>query len=85
MTAAGELGRKCQNIIKRSTKKFLVRFGAILVALMVTGTGLIPLVFKRDIFYSNWRGTLVFGPLAVLIGLFFLYLIVFKWEKLEKM
>ena len=71
--------------MKKNTKKLFVRFGAILVALMIIGAGLIPLAFKGDLFYSNWRGALVFAPLAVLVGIFFLFLIVFKWEKLQKM
>ena len=72
-------------IVKRNTKKLFVRFGAILVALVIIGTGLIPVALKRDFFYSNWWGGLVFAPLAVLIGIFLLYLIVFKWEKIEKL
>ena len=83
--SAGEFSVKCPKMMKKSTKQFFVRFGAILVALMITGTGSIPLVFKRDLFYSNWRGALVFAPFAVIIGIFFLYLILFKWEKLDKM
>ena len=71
--------------MKRNAKKLFARIGAILVALMIIGTGSIPLLLKGNLFYSNWRGALVFAPLAVLVGIFLLYLILFKWDKLEKM
>ena len=54
-----------------------------MVALMVVGTGLIPLLLKNDLFYLNWWGGLVFAPFAVLVGIFLLYLILFKYEKLN--
>lgn len=76
---------KCQDIMKKNTTKNFIRFGFIVVAFMVIGTGVIPLVVKKDLFYSNWWGGLVFAPLAVLVGCFFLYLIIFKWKKIEKM
>ncbi|CAB5081491.1 hypothetical protein D3OALGB2SA_642 [Olavius algarvensis associated proteobacterium Delta 3] len=50
---------------------------------MVVGTGLIPLLLKNDLFYLNWWGGLVFAPFAVLVGIFLLYLILFKYEKLN--
>ncbi len=65
-------------------KKKFIRFGLVVVALMVIGTGLIPLL-KGDLFYSNWWGGLVFAPVAVLTGLFFLYLVIFKFEKINKL
>ena len=72
-------------MIKKSSKKRVVRSGAILIALTLIGTGLISVMLKRDLFYSNWWGGLVFAPLTMLAGIFLLYLVVFKWEKLEKM
>ncbi len=71
--------------MKLYTNKRIVRIGAILVALIIMGTGLITLVMERDLFYSNWWGGLVFAPLTLLTGIFFLCLIVFKWKKLMKM
>jgi len=71
--------------MKTKAKKLFIRSGLILVALMVIGTGLVPLALKKDLFYSNWWGGLVFAPLTVLVGIFFLYLVLFKYEKIEKM
>lgn len=76
---------KCQLKMKTKAKRLFIRSGLILVALMVIGTGLVPLALKGDLFYSNWWGGLVFAPLAVLGGIFFLYLVLFKYEKIEKM
>ena len=76
---------KCQIIMKASSKKLFIRSGLILTAFVMIGMALIPLVFKGDLFYSNWWGGLVFAPLALIIGVFFLYLVLFKYEKIEKM
>jgi hypothetical protein len=69
----------------KNTKKLFVRSGLALVALMIIGTGLIPLVLKKNSFYLNWWGGLVFAPLAVIVGIFFLYIVIFKYEKVNKM
>ena len=74
-----------QDILKKKSKKLFIRSGLVLVALVIIGTGLIPLIFKGNLFYSNWWGGLVFAPLAVLIGIFFLYIVLFKYEKVNKM
>jgi hypothetical protein len=71
--------------MKTSSKKLFIRSGLILAAFVMIGTGLIPLILKGDLFYSNWWGGLVFAPLALIIGVFFLYLVLFKFEKIEKM
>lgn len=71
--------------MKKKSKKIFIRSGLILVALMIIGTGLIPLTLKGDLFYSNWWSGLVFAPLAVLLGVFFLYIVLFKYEKIDRM
>jgi hypothetical protein len=71
--------------MKKNTKKQFERSGLVLVALMIIGTGLIPMVSKGNLFYSNWWGGLVFAPLAVLVGIFFLYIVIFKYKKISKM
>jgi hypothetical protein len=53
--------------------------------LMIIGTGLIPLVLNKNLFYLNWWGGLIFAPLAVIVGIFFLYIVIFKYEKVNKM
>ena len=65
-------------------KKILIRTGLIVVALTVIGTGLIPLLSKGEMFYKNWWGGLVFVPLVLIVGGFFLYLVIFKYENLNK-
>jgi hypothetical protein len=69
----------------KNTKKLFVRSGLALVALMIIGTGLIPLVLNKNLFYLNWWGGLIFAPLAVIVGIFFLYIVIFKYEKVNKM
>jgi hypothetical protein len=69
----------------KNTKKLFVRSGLALVALMIIGTGLIPLVLNKNLFYLNWWGGLIFAPLAVIVGIFFLYIVILKYEKVNKM
>ena len=69
----------------KKSKKLFIRFGLVLVALMGIGSGLITLILKDSLFYSNWWGGLVFAPLAVLVGIFFLYIVLFKFDKVNKM
>jgi len=73
------------NKMKKKHGKILIRSGMFLVSFIVIGTGLIPLLTQKDLFYSNWWGGLVFAPITVIAGVFLLYLILFKWEKIDKM
>jgi hypothetical protein len=70
--------------MKKRAKKIYQGF-AILIALTVIATGLSPILSKGGMFYSNWRGVFVFAPIAVIVGLFLLYLAIFKWNKMLKM
>jgi hypothetical protein len=71
--------------MKKNNKKILIRAGMILVALVIVGTGFVPLFTNKELFYLNWWGGLVFAPITIIAGAFFLYLILFKWDKIEKM
>ena len=51
-----------------------------LISLTVILLGAAPL-FRGDFFYSNYWGGLVFGPLAILIGLCGVCVAVFRWRK----
>jgi uncharacterized membrane protein YcjF (UPF0283 family) len=62
---------------------FLQSFAA-LIALAVIATGIRPLL-KGDYFYKNWWGGLVFGPVTVIGGLLLLYVVIFRWKKMNKM
>jgi uncharacterized membrane protein YcjF (UPF0283 family) len=69
---------------KAKPKRLWVQGFAILIALAVIATGIRPFL-KGDLFYKNWWGGLVFGPITIMAGLLFLYIVVFKWENLRKM
>ena len=69
---------------KNSAKKRFIRSGLVFIALMTIVTGLMPLILKGDLFYTNWWGGLVFTPLVVLVGTFFLYIVLFKYDKVNK-
>ncbi len=71
--------------MKKNSKKLFIRIGIVLVSITLIGTGLIPLILKNDLFYSNWWGGLVFAPITVFAGFFLLYLVLFKYEKIDKM
>ncbi len=77
---------KCMNnkMIRNRYKKLWLQSFAGLVALAVIATGITPLL-KGGLFYKNWWGGLVFGPITIIGGLLFLYVVIFKWEKLKKM
>ena len=70
--------------MNRRNKKTFIRSGFILGAVAVICTGILPLLSKEDLFYSNWWGGLVFAPLTLMVGCFLLYLVIFKWEIIEK-
>jgi len=69
--------------MKKRAKRIYQGF-AILIALAVITTGLRLLLFKGHMFYNNWWGGLVFSPLTIVVGLFLLYLVIFKWDKMLK-
>lgn len=71
---------KMKKIAKRIYQGF-----AILISLTLITTGLSPILFEGRTFYLNWKGATVFAPIAVIIGLFLLYLVIFKWDKMLKM
>ena len=53
----------------------------VLVALSLIVAGARPLLIG-GLFYSNYWGGPVFGPLAIAVGVFCLYLAAFRWRKL---
>ncbi|MBU2578211.1 hypothetical protein KKA69_05310 [Patescibacteria group bacterium] len=68
----------------KKTKRIYQGF-AVLISFAVIATGIRPLIIKNDMFYNNWWGGLVFAPLTIIVGLFLLYLVIFKWDKIMKM
>ncbi len=58
---------------------------AVLISLAVIATGIRSLFGEGDMHYQNSWGELVFAPVTIIVGFFFLYLVLFKWDKLLKM
>jgi hypothetical protein len=54
-----------------------------LVALSLILAGVLALL-RGDLFYSSYWGGPVFAPLATAIGVFCLYLSLFRWRKLAQ-
>jgi len=48
--------------MRTKSKNRFIRFGLILIALIIIGTGLAPLALEENLFYSNWWSGLVFAP-----------------------
>jgi len=59
---------------------FLYRVVAVVAGLVIIGFGVRPLLHGGDLFGTNWFGELVFGPLAILLGLIVVCFALFKPE-----
>lgn len=59
---------------------FLYRVVAVVAGLAIIGFGVGPLLRSSDLFGTNWFGELVFGPLAILLGLIVVGFALFKPE-----
>ncbi|MCJ7500339.1 hypothetical protein MUP29_08795 [bacterium] len=68
----------------KKEKGKLVRGTLVLVALALIATGLRSFFLNSDLFYSNWWGGLVFAPFTLVVGVLFLYLLIFKWDKFKE-
>jgi hypothetical protein len=58
----------------------LYRVVAVVAGLAIIGFGVGPLLRGGDLFGTNWFGELVFGPLAILLGLIVVGFALFKPE-----
>lgn len=59
---------------------FLFRIIAVVAGLAIIGFGAAPLLQRGDLFSTNWFGELVFGPLAIVLGLMVVVFALFKPE-----
>jgi hypothetical protein len=59
---------------------FLYRIVAVFAGLAIIGFGAGPLLRSGDLFGTNWFGELVFGPLAIALGLIVVGFALFKPE-----
>jgi hypothetical protein len=55
----------------------------VLLALCIIFLG-IGALLKGDLVYRNYWGGAVFAPMAIAIGLFILYVVLFRWRKLSQ-
>ena len=70
--------RLTKNKIAIVIRLFLSLFCVVLIAQGISS------VYLGQFSYRNYWGGLVFGPFAILFGLLLLYLLVFRWKKLEE-
>ena len=56
------------------------RVVAVVAGLAIIGFGVGPLVHGGDLFGTNWFGELVFGPVAIVLGLIVVGFALFKPE-----
>lgn len=61
-------------------KSPLHRAVALLVGLSCVGLGLGPILYRHDLFYTNWFNQLMFAPLAVFFGVLIILFALFKPE-----
>lgn len=66
-------------------RQTVARFGLILVGLMMISSGLGPLLQGRFFYYSLKIPSAgpVFSPIAIILGLFVIFLAVFHWGNLQ--
>jgi hypothetical protein len=65
----------------RSERLGRVVFALVSLSLILLG---VRVLLKDGLFYSNYWGGPVFAPLAIAIGIFCCYLVVFRWRKLAE-
>lgn len=70
-------------MLTKKTKDRIARIFAILMCLVLTAQGIVS-IYKSEWSYRNYWGGLVFGPIAILIGILLIYLLLFRWDKLQK-
>lgn len=64
-------------------KSWFLRLGMILVAVPFL-TPALGAVLRHRLFYQNHWGGPVFVPVLLFVGLFVLYLVIFRWKDLRQ-
>lgn len=62
----------------------LARVSAVCASLLIILTGIAALL-RGNLVYSNYWGVVVFAPFAILLGVFVLWLVVFKWHRIGEL
>jgi len=69
---------------RNKRKDKFARGSFVFLSLFMISFGLAHM-FAGETHYSNWWGGLVFAPFTVLVGFFLLYLVIFKWERINNL
>ncbi len=67
---------------RNKKKEKFVRISSVLISLFILSLGILHLL-AGHLHYLNYRGALVFSPFTIVIGLFMLYVAIFKWDKIN--
>ncbi len=62
-------------------RKPVLRVVSVLLGLLLILQG-ISWIVRGNLNYLHYWGGIVFAPLAVLVGLIFVYLVIFQWDRL---
>ena len=77
----------CYSVIKMGKKqnqiKLLPRLVLSVICLTMIASGL-RVTFSGELTFKNYWGGVVFGPLAVILGVIFLYVVLFRWRTFDK-
>lgn len=69
------------NLLNRMRSGQRVVAGLVMIGFLVAG---VLSLLKGGLLYKNHWGGLVFAPIAIPLGLFGLYLVLFRWQGLEE-
>ena len=70
-------------MLNRKTRNILEKIFGTLVATIFISIGVLTLV-QGELVFSNYWGGVIFAPLGILLGIFILYILWFKWKDYEK-
>lgn len=68
---------------KGPSKSWFSRLGLILVSVALLSPAL-GAALRHRLFYQSFWGGPVFAPMAFVVGLFLLYLTIFRWKKFRE-
>jgi formate/nitrite transporter FocA (FNT family) len=69
--------------MKRSTWHKIERLSLIVFAIILISTGVVHII-RGSMGWKNYWGGLVFLPFAVVFGLLLIYVVIFRWRKLQE-
>jgi uncharacterized membrane protein len=66
----------------KQKKQIFVRSILVFICLILIAAG-IRSILQGDMTYKNYWGGMVFGPAAIAVGILFIYVIIFRWAKVN--